>query len=417
MIFRIIIIKIYVLLILFALSSKTNAFDNEDTLKLQDFVDHTYHTNEIKYIGGIYNNVEQAFILNSQKFEKTLLLRFSKFNNTVNIERNHFSHVVILNTTIFGDYTNIMFNEFSDEFDFRYTTVDSMAQISMNTFEKETDISASRFNDQVYFISNVHKSKTKFDLTYFNNDVFFLKDEFSTYLSFNSCFFNDTVGFDLCILPDTLDFSNIHKIVSEIDFTKCILKNDNRCIINLLGTDISKIKINTSMFKIWFPPDDSATYEQKASVYENLLVKFKKDGFNDSYKDIDIEFRELKYQNAGLSTVNFLEKYWWNYGYNKERILFWSVALLLFFSGITSIFFNRLRNEIYIIDLVQKKNIRHNYFLRYYYSVIYTAVIFFGIKLNIKNFKTTNGWFVYIVFVYLTGLVCTAYIINLIVTK
>jgi len=371
--------------------------------------------------GNIYifeEDVKHLPILESHKisFDTMYNLNVHNVDGNVVLDSNVFNNGILIKDCFFNDSFIFSGNLISNSFTTSFLSVKSGVYITLNNFRSDFNLRGEFFQD-FSSSTNIYEKRALFTKIVFKSKVFFFEDKFGDFLSIRDCIFHDSLYFVRVLLPDTLDFSRNTRIQNEIDFTNLKIKQNKRCLINLVGTDISKIKINTLMFQIWFPPQDSATFEQKTSVYENLLVKFKKDGFNDSFRDIDIEFRDLKYQNAGLSFVGFLERYWWNYGYNKERILFWSVALLLFYSFINSFFLNKLMSHVYSIELISQKNLRHNIFLRYYYSIIYTSLIFFGIKLNIKNFKTTNGWFVYTVIVYLSGLICTAYIINLIVTK
>ena len=72
-------------------------------------------------------------------------------------------------------------------------------------------------------------------------------------------------------------------------------------MINLVGSDIDRIKINYEQFKLWFPK--FTTYQDRISTYESLLEKFNNQGYKESYKLLDIEFKEFLYCMNGLAVV------------------------------------------------------------------------------------------------------------------
>lgn len=58
------------------------------------------------------------------------------------------------------------------------------------------------------------------------------------------------------------------------------------------------------------------------------------------------------------------------------------------------------------------------YFFRTIYCFIYTGYIFWGIKLKLENIKLSNvSLALWIIFQYIVGIICLAYIANIIITR
>ena len=251
-----------------------------------------------------------------------------------------------------------------------------------------------------------------------------------------------------------MDFRNVKDINREIDFTESVLYSakkaqGKKCRIALYGSDIKKIKINYELFELYFPAPDTS-YEKKISVYEKLLQKFKDDGFIESYKNLDIEYREFKYLQNKDYFLNWFHKNWWNYGYNKEYVVYWSLFLFGIFSLFNLLLFSKLQSSVYVINfdfftktdfddmktgfahfssLGFKKFIHLRFYwfiLVYIFSlvkrfllnpIIYTAILFFGIKVTFDNFKKLNIGTLWVLLIFTSGLFCLAYIFNIIIVK
>ncbi len=162
--------------------------------------------------------------------------------------------------------------------------------------------------------------------------------------------------------------------------------------INLTDLDIKKVAIDYSLFQLFFK--DSVNVNKKSAVYVGLLDKYAKNGETENYKLVDID-----YHNFQGGFFSFFSKYWWNYGYSKWLIFIWC----LFFIGVFSLINYLLLPKIYYTyPLLHINNyhhwvIRHQTFsiknkknLRYFTCLIYTCILFFGIKLELNNLKFIN---------------------------
>lgn len=368
------------------------------------------------------------------KFD-TVFFMGAKFYADANFTMTNFKSFTTFRGAYFGSSTNFSKTHFYSNVDFSHAYLGGVANFYFSEFDSETLFQFAQLESRIEFV-----------LAKFRSDVNFENADFGTYASFGRTEFYGNVRFAGAVLPDSLDFGNIAEITKNIDLTNCNLNahkkkqdKDYRCKIDLYGSDIDKISINMELFELWFPNE---TYEQKISVYEKVLKKLEKDGFKESYKILDIEYRKLKYREQGLMGVllaTFLE-WWWNFGYNPERVFMWSALLLGIFFVLTMCFFHRFYN-IYDIEFLHLEKweeekrtlIKHcKYFpfgrftlylvRRAFHVIIYTAIVFFGIKLDIEKFRpkpvTEKGKYYAALAVllscYFIGLFCTAYIINII---
>ncbi|MBS1494700.1 MAG: hypothetical protein JST55_14390 [Bacteroidetes bacterium] len=273
--------------------------------------------------------------------------------------------------------------------------------------------------------------------TIFDKTTFFGKCIFSGTADFRFAKFNEEVFFDNATLPDTLNFSHINHIQNEIDLTVAKTKPNSVCYINLFNSDISKIKIDYNKFKLCFDEinkdstQDKLTEDQISSVYSSLLEKFKRSGMTESYKKLDLEFKAWKsccgnsiFERFINCSAYLIQKYWWNFGYEKWRIFIWVAAFLLIFTIVTYVKFDYLMGNIYTIKFIH--NFQEKYenlitarktFYRITCSFIYSSVLFFGLKIEYDEIKFISLWTFYIFLIYTTGLICIAYLFNFVISK
>jgi hypothetical protein len=179
-------------------------------------------------------------------------------------------------------------------------------------------------------------------------------------------------------------------------------------------------------YKVYFPKALGLIFEDKVSEYQRILDYFQKRGMFQSYEKLDKEFKAFKYTDEGLwygGVFNWLDKYWWDYGYNKFLVVRNAILLNLFFFLINIFLYGKLLNQTYTLDkfLDIERNMNHvtihDKIRRLSYIFLYTGYIFWGLKLDIEN---VNIWkarlFYYVLFQYMVGVVCLAYLANLIIT-
>jgi len=348
----------------------------------------------------------------------------ASFNSTCILRYAHFVSKVDFNHTDFYSLADFLDADFDTLSVFEKTFFHSFADFSSANFRYLADFNQAEFHSKVDFVGTQFGSSADFSYAIFDSIAFFKS----------------------VILPDTLFLSNV-SIKNELDLTSAKLNSTKhrKCKIDLLDTDINKVKFNYDLFELYFQETEehrAATYEQKISIYEKLRKRFDELGFKESYKNLDIEYQDFINTNAkdkskeaelGFKLRKYLlnpwEKYWWNYGYNKEWVIFWSVFLLIIFTLINVPFVTYLNKNVYQIntkafyDISTCKNYRKNFNVQriskiLFNSLVYTAILFFGIKLVIENFKNPKpGGIFYLILIYVIGLFCLGYLLNIIITK
>ncbi|WP_440134445.1 hypothetical protein [Chitinophaga sancti] len=253
------------------------------------------------------------------------------------------------------------------------------------------------------------------------------------HLIFNSCILKgnfaingvrfdsvSTIVFDQTHLPDTLDLTNL-SVQRPIDFTKALPNIDgHKCQLVLTNFD-GKLIMDYRPFHLYIPSSITSREEfrdKNSSIYQKLLNQFKENGFLDSYEKLDIEYNEWKSQ---FDWTLVLSDYWWKFGYQKWRILIYSLIFILIFSVINYIYYENLQ-KVYPIEKLKRNNFLYTRYSlirfgqRIFISVIYTSLIFFRFGIDYKNATFSPMRYVFlIVFQYTIGLICTGFLLNWII--
>jgi hypothetical protein len=380
-------------------------------------------------------------------FETGVRFSAAGFHSTVDFLRTDFKGTADFQWTNFKRTTN-----------FDGAAFDSSVSFSLAEFDSTTDFGHTKFNSPAYFEQTKFKAMADFGWAAFDSSVSFsygvfdstanfVVTKFKGRADFEWTRFREDVIFSDALLPDTLDFRDIKDIRKEIDFTLSLLpRSKGKCHIALAGADISKIKLNMTLFTLCFPIDtnfgesstgkdsvtsiDSTSYDGQLSVYESVLKKLKDDGFMESYQILDIEYRRLKYEHGGFFDwyiMDTLQRRWWNYGYSKERVFLWTFGLWVLFSLVNLKVYPKLSERVYEIKFLEKMQDSAytgiKKWIFYALQVVsYTAIVFFGLKMDVAKFKKgvvrEHPWlFVYLMVVYVVGLVCLGFIVNIIFTR
>ncbi len=284
----------------------------------------------------------------------------------------------------------------------------------------------NRISMDIIFMDSTHSRIIFVDSI---NNASFSKCKFPIMVDFSDTYLSGYFKFNSGTLPDTFNFTNANfsNLKNDIDLTFLELKdskkrwnlvnpnNKHLCTIKLDGADASKFRLRYENFQLLFNPD--ATFETKSYIYEELLNRSKKEGMSNSYKKLMIEYKQLQYNNF----MNFVQKHWWNYGFDKQLIFRNTLIILLFLTMINWMVFEYLLSEVYPINnFTERFNIISQHYPNNQLYVLplaffYTCVIFFGFKLDLASIKLKNYWAVlYIFFVYSIGLFCVAYMASVI---
>lgn len=126
---------------------------------------------------------------------------------------------------------------------------------------------------------------------------------------------------------------------------------------------------------------------------------------------------------------NWIDKHWWGYGYSKELIVINSIILYLLFSFINTFFLKHLTTKVYKAEKINeyweetKGSVAQIFIKSIPFSLFYTAQIFFGFKFDVDKLmykENLQGWkifnLVYFITIFLSGLICLAYLMNYVLT-
>lgn len=461
---------------------------NCNSYALADFEDSTFNS-EGDFNGAIfeskadfdYTKFNWGADFYGAIFESQAYFRFTKFDSLANFMEAGFEFEAIFSGATFNSeayFNDVTFNSmaffsgatFNSEaffsnatfeskaffngatfiFDafFNSATFDSLARFNTATFNSKADFTVATFISQAEFFNTTFDSLARFNGATFNSLARFKRSTFNSKADFSQATFNTTVNFTgvtfmdeidftFSILPDTLYLTDV-KTEKTIDFssaenkidTSGSIESENVCVLFIARTDLSKIRLNYANFQLPFY-EDSLSKKGIANIYENLLLTQKE--FPEGYKKLDIEYKEYKYMQKGLlgRIYNFLDKCWWNYGYNKEMVVYNTFFIVIIFSLINWFLFECLNQKVYKIEKVWNNYLERRLDLKRRgiksrairminilpYSFYYTSLIFFGFKMNTDkiNYKNHIGLF-YLVLLYVIGIIDLLFIANFVFT-
>ncbi|MEX6686420.1 hypothetical protein QTN47_02890 [Danxiaibacter flavus] len=214
---------------------------------------------------------------------------------------------------------------------------------------------------------------------------------------------------------DTLILEDCGKLPSGIAFSP--IPNNKDCYLKIVRTDItaSNFKYPAGLHLFF---DDNEGTDDINNVYVSLLEKLKGEAKTESYKQVDIDYRNQLASRGGIveKTLNFVNRTWWNYGYNKGRVIWISLILLLIFFFINLFTWQRLQ-LIYpvssIIDKMEDAFENKNYVRHASLVFLYTSFIFFSFKIDFTKIRFGNLQTVaYFLLQYIAGLICLFFILN-----
>lgn len=364
----------------------------------------------------------------NSRFHQKAKFQESKFDSIATFDMAGFDSSVYFFDAKF--YNRVSFDDSYFRLDANFDFVD---------FTKETRFCGATFHNESDFGNTDFGRKVDFSFTQFDGKVDFRSSSFDSVAIFNGVVFNSQCNFNFSKFPKILDLSNLEINIDALDFSEVITNGE--CWINLAGTDIGKLNIRYEQFKLWFsddlqiqkavyPKSTTATnipFDVKANVFESLLKRTEQLGYRKSYEKLDKEYKQLIYLKGGNygkfegRFLNWINKNWWGYGYNKELIIRNTLLLFLFFVVINVFIINYLSSKIYVIEKLNSINkVGIN---KFYFLIIYTGLIFFGVKISLQNLnlseiKTSRVFgYIYFFIMYMSGLICLAYCANYIISS
>jgi hypothetical protein len=326
----------------------------------------------------------------------------------------------------------------------RYNDVNNLYHVFEGGYIRKYNV----YTSSIKVISFVH---TKCDQVIFNSDTFVnsqIHGAFAENISFSRCKFGDQgVMFVDCYQPMKIELIDCAFVASgnPIDLTsmstaRSFAPLDPRlgfvkkpCELLIKNTDVDKINFNYVDFKLSW---DGIGREERGAMYIKILERFKKGGQLESYKNLDIEYKQFLYLRDSTllgAMKNEIDKWWWDYGYDKTRVIENSFKIFGLVILLNLLLFRWLM-EVYKPKNFEKLEARlnHKYKFRKNGLVLhklhkipailaYSSYVFWGIKLDVSELKFEKWrwpWiFLILMIEYLAGIVCLAYIANLIITK
>lgn len=278
-------------------------------------------------------------------------------------------------------------------------------------------IELENFNEQIGFIkckfkndfclTSVFKETLKFDNCEFYGKVDFSNSVYHKNLEFKRTYFTSSPDFSNSVLPDTLILSDVKiKSTESMDFSQSKLDIPaKKTILKLDFINYSSLIIPYHLFDINFESSlaniegREGKHQERIRIYESLILSSIKAKLVESAAGWDIEYKKYMYdhrESVLADIFNGINKYWWNYGYDKGRVLWvWTPIFYLIFLLINFIFIERIATAYFDEDMnkaIGKRKggktekleviIRQS---RLLYSLVFTAAIYFNLRMSFKN--------------------------------
>jgi hypothetical protein len=387
-----------------------------DTLNVVPYrVSLTVTTIEKSYSDSRAYVFKKPFVVRSCTFVSGHSLLFSAFDSMVAFNDNDYQNGLDVESSIFRD-TTIFANPPPSYLNCSFAGC---------TFKKGL-ICNDRFSKgNSYFKTGYFSVEEPVEGSHFKNNLTFDRCRIQGKLDLSECHFDSGSRFIFIHtpLPDTLDLDNT-KLTASIDLTGAKLQDiDKKCQINLMGCDIEKLKLGYGNFHLYIPDSlvhDKYSRDQISATYEALLNNFQKNGFKDSYRTLALEYKGWQAKHDFSTRISGI---WWGYGYRKWQLLIWTFGFLLVFSLLNQALYKRIFSTYPIDELAMdgydfSPNQVIKFFQQLLISAMYTGWIFFKLSIDFDKIKIQRlGWLFIILIEYLIGILCTAYLINWIVSK
>jgi len=243
---------------------------------------------------------------------------------------------------------------------------------------------------------------------------------------------NDSKIDSLCIggnLPVQLVLYNVDfsGVKGQVDLTK--FNTTKKTTLFLKNVDIKKLNINLTHTLVTPVADQS--YENRLATLQELVKRCNDLGYTGQAEEYDKALQSLKYKFNGEEYKDIISKYWWDYGYDKSRVIFISIGVFFFFSLLNFTIANRMK-EVYWPERFQEFDARLNaqyveqhrrnrvkkHFKHTLGIFLFTAFVFWGVRFDLKEMEIRHrGIVLLLVTEYVVGVICLAYIANFVISK
>lgn len=365
--------------------------------------------------------------LSSTTFFMTTSFKWAAFNAAADLSHAQFQAAVDFYSATFVGPVDLFNGRFNAPAGFQKVELRDRVDFTGTALREGVSFYQATFQGAVSFRGAELLGEADFSSAQFHGAVDFSRTRFQDKLSLAEAYFGGPVTFSNAHLPATLDLSGLTDINGVIDLTKASPPSGGqKCRVNLVGSDIDKINIDYDRFELFFPPDTSP--RDILDVYEGLLSNFKKRGQEKSYRAASIELEQYKYARDDRWLMNEIERHWWDYGFEKERIFVWIGVLISAFTLVNNLFFAWLLENAFQVEFLlpyvrrppDEENPVIRFVLNLPLALMYTAILFlgslFGFSREVSHFR--SHWLpvnIYLFFIMAAGLVCTMFILNFIV--
>ncbi|MES2108416.1 MAG: hypothetical protein V4577_06710 [Bacteroidota bacterium] len=172
--------------------------------------------------------------------------------------------------------------------------------------------------------------------------------------------------------------------------------------------------------------DENEWYSDVTSIYQGIIASQTRLNNAAGIKASSIELAEFQDSQAWYAWPIIPLKIWWNnYGFDKSKVVLSSLELFCIFLFLNLFFFRALLEHYDVAELKNALNsstamrsITFQRTYRFFLVLIYTGIIFYGLKFDFTKLSTKNlGIVLLLFFEYTAGLIAIAYIASLIIVK
>lgn len=304
-------------------------------------------------------------------------------------------------------------------------------------------VSSSNFENRVSFWhlgNNDDAIETSIDLVHnylhsgisLNNCKLKAYDHYWNHYGSSATFSSSRDSIEALTMIDSATVSRFELLRShygkEVDFRR-IVANHEHVELLLITKELSEYSIPFDRVTLVFNNKYFEEVPDHAnSLFQQLLAQTKNSGESQNYQALDLQYQKFYHHDYMDSAFGpflyWINKNWWNFGYEKPLMLRGIFIILLTFVLINFFVLQRLTTEVYEIkgikDQLQNDDgepVRLGIAKRMWLSIYYTAIVFFGMKMEISSFHFNRFRLVgYIFLIYGVGIICLAFLANWILT-
>gem|GEM_PF-1891167 len=365
---------------------------------------------------------EQQLQIDSSRIR---LLAINKIGGGIYAIQDTFTSVDITNSQ--ADYSNsfsiehTVFNNDGPSISISSSTIWSVSLTHLQfdsiyiNFTKDTFESSVRIDSLVgKQPNNKSLASIEFKSSYINCRVTIGKSLSKLNVSFEDCTFGPKANLDELTVDD-ISFFNCGRIPPNVDLS--ITANAKQASIRFDHTDASSAAFTyNENNELKFAAGQNGDYISNS--YHTLLEKFNRESKFDSYRRLDLELRTYQAKNGGIfdKLFYFINRIWWNFGYAKNYILYWTLGFLLLFFLLNILAWSRIQSIYSFNDISLQPGVPMNFrhkIQRFALIFFYTSFIFFSVRIDLDKLKFTSmRWVAYFFLQYLVGLICVFFIFN-----